>query len=78
MRRNFALTFLREIFRPIGQILLFITVTGLVLSGFMLLLAVLLRGSAVDAALITRNNVDLFAYTISNLPQVLLDSHDVR
>ena len=36
MRRNFAFTFLREIFRPVGQILVFIVVTGLVLSGFML------------------------------------------
>jgi branched-chain amino acid transport system permease protein len=73
MRRNFAVTFLREIFRPIGQILLFITVTGLILSGIMLLLSLLLRGTPVDQALIDRNNVGLFAYTISNLPQVLLD-----
>ena len=72
-RRNSAATFLREIFRPIGQILLFIILTGLVLSGFMLLLALLLRGSAVDQALVARNNVDLFTYTLSNLPQVLVD-----
>jgi len=72
-RRNSAATFLREIFRPIGQILLFITLTGLVLSGFMLLLSLLMRGSAVDQALVARNNVDLFTYTLSNLPQVLVD-----
>src|SRR5450759_2318270 len=72
-RRNSTATFLREIFRPIGQILLFIILTGLVLSGFMLLLALLLRGSAVDQALVARNNVDLFTYTLSNLPQVLVD-----
>lgn len=73
MRRTFAATFLREIFRPLGQILIFITATGLVLSAVMLLLAVLLRGSAVDQALIGRNSVDLLTYTLANLPQVLLD-----
>jgi branched-chain amino acid transport system permease protein len=73
MKRNFAANFLREIFRPIGQILLFIAVTGLVLSAFMLLMALLLRGTAVDQALISRNNVDLLSYTLTNLPQVLLD-----
>jgi branched-chain amino acid transport system permease protein len=73
MRRTFAATFLREIFRPLGQILIFITATGLVLSGVMLLLAVLLRGSAIDQALIGRNSVDLLTYTLANLPQVLLD-----
>jgi len=73
MRRTFAATFLREIFRPLGQILIFITATGLVLSAVMLLLAVLLRGSAIDHALIGRNSVDLLTYTLANLPQVLLD-----
>jgi len=73
MRRTFAATFLREIFRPLGQILIFITATGLVLSAVMLLLAVLLRGSAIDQALIGRNSVDLLTYTLANLPQVLLD-----
>ncbi len=72
-RRNSAAIFLREIFRPVGQILLFIILTGLVLSGFMLLLALIMRGSAVDQALMSRNNVDLFTYTLSNLPQVLVD-----
>jgi branched-chain amino acid transport system permease protein len=73
MRRTFAATFLREIFRPLGQILIFITATGLVLSAVMLLLAVLLRGSAIDQALIGRNSVDLLTYTLANLPQVLLE-----
>jgi len=53
--------------------LIFITATGLVLSAVMLLLAVLLRGSAIDQALIGRNSVDLLTYTLANLPQVLLD-----
>lgn len=73
MRRNFAATFLREIFRPLGQIFLFITLTGLVLSGFVILVALLLRGSPTDLATIDRNGIDLLTYTIVNLPQVLLD-----
>jgi branched-chain amino acid transport system permease protein len=73
MRRNFAATFLREIFRPIGQIIIFIVATGAVLSAFMLLLALVLRGSAVDQAITARNGIDLMTYTIVNLPQVLLD-----
>jgi branched-chain amino acid transport system permease protein len=73
MRRNFAATFLREIFRPLGQILLFISASGLVFSAFMLLLSLLLRGSPADLALLERNGVDLFTYTLLNLPQVLLD-----
>jgi len=57
----------------LGQILLFIIVTALVLSGFMLLLALLLHGSSVDLALVSRTKSDLLTYTLSNLPQVLLD-----
>ena len=72
-RRNSAATFLIEIFRPVGQILLFILGTGLVLSVFMLLLSLLLHGSSVDQALVARNGVDLFTYTLATLPQVLLD-----
>ncbi len=72
-RRSFAVTFLRELFRPLGQILIFILATGLVLSAFMLLLSLVLHGSASDKALLARSNVDLFTYTLANLPQVLID-----
>ena len=72
-RRSFVVTFLRELFRPVGQILVFVVLTGLVLSGFMLLLSLVLHGSAADTALLARSKVDLFTYTLANLPQVLLD-----
>ncbi len=72
-RRSFAVTFLRELFRPLGQILIFILATGLVLSGFMLLLSLVMHGSSADLALVARSKVDLFTYTLTNLPQVLLD-----
>ena len=73
MRRFFTLSSLRELVRPLGQIALFVTASGAVLSVFMLLLALLLRGSAVDQLTIERNGVDLFTYTLVNLPQVLID-----
>ena len=39
----------------------------------MLLLALVLRGSAVDQSVIARNGIDLMTYTMTNLPQVLID-----
>ncbi len=72
-RRSFLVTFLRELFRPVGQILIFILASGVVLSGFMLLLSLVLHGSSADLALVARSKVDLFTYTLANLPQVLLD-----
>jgi branched-chain amino acid transport system permease protein len=44
-----------------------------VLSLFMVLIAWLMRGSATDAEAISNYNMDLFTYTVVNLPQVLLD-----
>jgi branched-chain amino acid transport system permease protein len=64
---------LREILRPLGQIIVFVTVSGLVLSVFMLTLAWLLRGSPADQLALERNNMDLFTFTVANLPQVLID-----
>lgn len=73
MRRIFESPQLRELLRPLGQILIFVLGSGLVLSAFMLLVALLLRGSAVDQANISRLGIDLFTFTLLNLPQVLLD-----
>ncbi len=58
---------------PLGQILIFIVGTGFVLSAFMLLLAFILRGTAVDQAALRNSNVDIITYTVINLPQVLTD-----
>ncbi len=73
MRRIFELQFLREIFRPIGQIIVFVLASGLVLSVFMLALAILLRNSPVNQVTLDRSGMDLFSYTLVNLPQVLID-----
>jgi branched-chain amino acid transport system permease protein len=51
----------------------FVLGTGLVLSVFMMLLALVLRGSVVDQASLDRLGIDLFTFTLVNLPQVLVD-----
>jgi branched-chain amino acid transport system permease protein len=73
MRRNFSATLLREIFRPLGQIVVFVTASGTILSAFVLILAFLMRGSAVNASVVSKYGTDLFTYTLVNLPQVLID-----
>jgi branched-chain amino acid transport system permease protein len=73
MRRIFNLTLLREILRPLGQILVFVVASGFVLSLLMLGLALLLRNSQVNQITLERYSIDLFTYTLVNLPQVLVD-----
>lgn len=73
MRRIFNATLLREILRPLGQIFIFVLGTGAVLSTLMLALAWLMRGSEADALTISRYGMNLFTYTLTNLPQVVLD-----
>ena len=73
MQRIFASHTIREILRPIGQILVFVLGSAAVLSAIMLLLALLLRGTAVNRALIANNGGDILIYTLVNLPQVLID-----
>jgi branched-chain amino acid transport system permease protein len=77
MQRSFSSPLYKSIMQgvvaPLGQIVLFITASGLVMSVFMVLLALILRGSAVDHLAITNNNTDLMSYTLNNLPQVMVD-----
>lgn len=73
MRRLFEIPALREILKPLGQIIVFVLGSGLVLSTIMLLLALLARGTAVDVETFKNFGVDILTYTITNLPQVLLD-----
>ena len=73
MRRIVISPVLREILRPIGQIIIFVSGSGAILSALLLLVAFLLRGSAVDQATFEHNRVGIFAYTLVNLPQVLID-----
>jgi branched-chain amino acid transport system permease protein len=74
MRRIWKSRALRELLRPLGQLILFVAGSGAILSAIMLLLALIMRGSGPDRALIARQHVDLFSYTLINLPQVLIDS----
>ncbi len=73
MRRLLNVPILIEILRPLGQIVVFVTASGAVLSVLILALAFLLRGSPAGLATIKNYNVDLFSYTLVNLPQVLID-----
>lgn len=71
--QGFDITPLREIFRPIGQIIIFILGSGLVLSLILITLAWLLKGTSINQACIDHYGQDIVTYTIVNLPQVLLD-----
>jgi branched-chain amino acid transport system permease protein len=64
---------IQGVLRPLGQIIIFILGTGLVLSVLMLLLALLFRGSVIDRVAMDKNGIDLMSYTVLNLPQVLVD-----
>jgi len=73
MRQIYESPVLRELLRPLGQIAVFVTTTGAIFSLAMLLLGLLLRGSAADQLLQQQNNLNIFAFTLTNLPQVLVD-----
>jgi branched-chain amino acid transport system permease protein len=61
------------VLKPLGQIILFILGTSLVLSALMLLLALVFHGTAIDQKAFTDNGVSLMRFTLVNLPQVLID-----
>ena len=60
-----SLRTLRELFLPLGQIIIFVIASSLVMSIIVLLLAVLLRG--------TRTDTDLFVGVVAQLPQTVID-----
>jgi branched-chain amino acid transport system permease protein len=62
-----------ELIRPVGQMLMFSLGSAAVLSIITLILAYFLDMTVVGATLVDRLNVGLFTYTLSNLPQVILD-----
>jgi branched-chain amino acid transport system permease protein len=72
MRRTTALANIVELLRPIGQIIIFVTGSGLVLSAIMLALALILRNTPVNQAYLD-HNIDILKYTVTNLPQVMID-----
>jgi branched-chain amino acid transport system permease protein len=73
MRRTFQSPLLRELLRPLGQIILFVSASGLILSALILILSFLMRGSLADQTSQSHYGMSLFQYTLSNLPQVLID-----
>jgi branched-chain amino acid transport system permease protein len=56
---------IKEILRPLGQLLIFVLGSAVIVSAFVLLLALLLRP--------TRTDIDIFQVTLILLPQVLID-----
>lgn len=73
MRRIVKSDALREILRPLGQMALFVLGAGALLSVVMVLLSLLFRGSGADKLLVTTQGINIFSYTMANLPQVLID-----
>ncbi len=73
MQRFFKNLNLRELVRPLGQMLIFSAGSAVVLSAIVLLLALVLDRSAVGLHVEQEMKVSLLAYTLANLPQVLLD-----
>jgi len=64
---------LRELVRPVGQLLLFSLGSAAVLSGLVLVAAYCLDRTDVGWHVHDRYNVTLLTYTLVNLPQVVID-----
>lgn len=73
MKRFIGTVNLRELLRPVGQMIAFSLISSAVLSLIVIILALILDQTAVGQALMTRSNVSLLTYTVVNLPQVILD-----
>ncbi|GAB4486816.1 MAG: branched-chain amino acid ABC transporter permease [Anaerolineales bacterium] len=73
MKRFFETINVRELLRPIGQMILFSLGGGAVLSLIVILLALILDQTAIGQNLQSRYAVSLVTYTLINLPQVLID-----
>jgi branched-chain amino acid transport system permease protein len=73
MQRFLKSTQLREVLRPLGQMIVFSLGSSVVLSLIVIVLALLLDQTAVGANTLERFKVTLLNYTIVNLPQVLID-----
>ena len=73
MIRSPGMRTLREIARPLGQMAIFVIGAGALFSALMLVLSFLCRGSGADKLLLDTQGVGIVAYTMANLPQVLID-----
>lgn len=66
-------THLRELLRPVGQLVMFSIGSAAVLSVIVMLLALILSPTAVGEAAQKNYNMSLLQYGLVNLPQVLID-----
>lgn len=62
-----------ELIRPVGQLLAFSVGSATVMSAIVVALALVLDHTAVGVHLMGKLNVTVFNYTVSNLPQVVID-----
>jgi branched-chain amino acid transport system permease protein len=73
MRRFMRSTALRELLLPIGRMVIFVLGAGALFSAIMILLALACRGGGADKLLQSIQHTSILTYTISTLPQVLID-----
>lgn len=73
MRRLTLSPALRELVLPLGRMVVFVTGAGALFSVIMIVLALLFQGSGADKLLMSTRNANILYYTLSNLPQVLID-----
>ena len=73
MKRFFKSINVRELLRPLGQMIAFSLGTSVILSVIVLVLALVLDRGTVGQFTLERFKVSLFTYTLANLPQVLID-----
>jgi branched-chain amino acid transport system permease protein len=73
MKRLLAGINVRELLRPIGQMVAFSLGSGIVLSLSVIILALILDQTTIGQSLQERYKVTLLTYTLANLPQVLMD-----
>ncbi len=73
MRKILASEALREILLPLGRMALFVVGAGALFSAIMFALAFLSQGSGADKLLLETHKMGILAYTLGQLPQVLID-----
>jgi branched-chain amino acid transport system permease protein len=73
MKRFLRYINIYEIVRPVRQMLVFSLGTSAVMSALVVVLALALDRTAVGAHLMDKLNVSVFTYTVTNLPQVVID-----
>jgi len=73
MRKILGSEALREILLPLGRMAVFVLGAGALFSAIMYLLALLSQGSGADKLLLETHKMGIVAYTLGQLPQVLID-----